>query len=259
MTDSSSVTATAPGATDASPGAAPAEADRLSPTGRRVRAFVTVAGALLLLAGTLWGQDDHFPFGPFRMYAHSAERDGFVRSSRLEGVNAEGERFKLTDASTGLRRAEIEGQIGRFREDGRRLASVADAYHARHPDSPELVLVEILQRRYQLKGGDPTGEVTEAQIAVWTADGFEDLADFEGRVEGSEPAIVAEALAAAPEPEAPGPEATTDEASDAERADAGAAPAGQDDAAGGVATERTDAGQAPAGEADAGTGAGGGG
>jgi hypothetical protein len=226
MKDSSSVTATAPGAIDASPGAAPAEAERLSPAGRRVRALVTVAGVLLLLAGTLWGQDDHFPFGPFRMYAHSAKQDGIVRSSRLEGVNAEGERFKLTDASTGLRRAEIEGQIGRFREDGDRLASVADAYHARHPDAPELVLVEILQRRYELKDGNPTGEVDEAQIAVWTADGFEGLADFEGRVEGSEPAVVAEAMADGAEPDDPVPGSEADEVSDAGPAEAGAGTSG---------------------------------
>jgi hypothetical protein len=195
MTDSSSVTATAPGTTDAPPTAAPPAGDRLSATGRRVRGLVTVVGFLLLVAGTLWGQDDHFPFGPFRMYAHSAKPDGFVRSSRLEGVNAEGERFKLTDAATGLRRAEIEGQISRFEADGDRLSAVADAYHARHPDEPELVLVEILQRRYQLEDGDPTGEVTEVQIAVWTADGFEDLADYDDRVEGSEADIVADALA----------------------------------------------------------------
>jgi hypothetical protein len=198
MTDSSLVNAAATGTTDG-PSPAPVTAtERLSPTGRRLRALVTVGGALLLLAGTLWGQDDHFPFGPFRMYAHSAKEDGVVRSARVEGVNAEGERFKLTDASTGLRRAEVEGQIPRFSQDGDRLRAVADGYRARHPDAPELVLVEILQRRYHLEDGEPTGEVTEAQLAVWVADGFEELADYEGRVAGEEPEIVADALTDAP-------------------------------------------------------------
>lgn len=154
----------------------------LSPAGRRIRLIATVVGALLLLYGTLEGSDDHFPFGPFRMYAHANEPDGLVRSSRVEAVNAEGDRFKLTDASTGLRRAEIEGQLQRFQEDGTRLRFVAEAYHARHPDAPPLVLVEILQRRYRLEDGQPTGRVTERQMAAWTAPGYEELADYAARI-----------------------------------------------------------------------------
>ena len=192
MTDFALVTAVSPDASAAGPSAeAPPDAgDRLSRAGRWVRVAVTVAGCGLLLAGTLWGQDDHFPFGPFRMFAHSAKRDGVVNSARLEAVNADGERFKLSDTSTGLRRAEIEGQMGRFRADGRRLGAVADAYADRHPDAPPLVLVEILQRRYQLEDGEPSGEVTERQVAAWVAPGYEALADYDDRVEGAEAAIV---------------------------------------------------------------------
>jgi hypothetical protein len=182
-------------ATDERAGAAPD--DRLSSRGRWVRVLVTVVAFGVLLSGTIWGQDDDFPFGPFRMYAHSAKQDGVVRSARVEGVNVEGERFKLTDASTGLRRAEVEGQIPRFRGRPARLEAVADAYHARHPDAPELVLVEILQRQYHLEEGEPTGEVTEVQVAVWAEDGFGGLADYENRVEDGEAEIVAEARAAA--------------------------------------------------------------
>lgn len=224
MTDSSLVT-TAPEAIEGSTtavhaqgaatddrAAAPAPDDRLSSRGRWVRALVTVVAFGVLLAGTVRGQDDDFPFGPFRMYAHSARNDGIVRSARVEGVNIEGERFKLTEASTGLRRAEIEGQIPRFRERPARLEAVAEAYHARHPDAPELVLVEILQRRYRLEDGDPTGEVTEVQVAVWAEEGFDGLADYENRVEGGEAEIVADARAAA------GGEATDPAATDPEAA-----------------------------------------
>jgi hypothetical protein len=207
MTDSTPVTAapeTTEGSTTAGspPGPVSGErapeappVDRLSRRGRWVRGLVTVVTFGVLFAGTVWGQDDDFPFGPFRMYAHSAKQDGIVRSARVEGVNVEGERFKLTDASTGLRRAEIEGQIPRFRQRPARLEAVAEAYHARHPDAPELVLVEILQRQYHLEDGDPTGEVTEVQVAAWAEDGFESLADYEDRVEGGEAEIVAEAVA----------------------------------------------------------------
>lgn len=234
MTDSTPVTAapeTTEGSTSAGSPPGPATdgraaetlpTDRLSPRGRWARVLVTVVTFSLLLAGTVWGQDDDFPFGPFRMYAHSAKQDGIVRSARVEGVNVEGERFKLTDASTGLRRAEIEGQIPRFRQRPARLEAVAEAYHARHPDAPELVLVEILQRQYHLEDGDPTGEVTEVQVAAWAEDGFAALADYEGRVEGDEAEIVAEAVAessseSAAEPDADGgPEADAESTTDAQ-------------------------------------------
>jgi hypothetical protein len=56
--------------------------------------------------------------------------------------------------------------------------------------------VEVLQRQYELVDGQPSGEVTERQVAVWTASGFEALAPYEGRDEDAEAGIVAEALAA---------------------------------------------------------------
>jgi hypothetical protein len=65
---------------------------------------------------------------------------------------------------------------------------VAEAYHARHPDAPELVLVEILQRRYHLVDGEPSGEVTEVQVAAWAAPGYEDLADYDARIAAEEEA-----------------------------------------------------------------------
>ena len=187
MTDSSAVTAPGP------PAPAPADDDapavvRASPRARRVLSGVTVLVTAFLLWGTFWGTDDHFPFGPFRMYANASATNGVVRSARVEAVDETGRRFKLSDASTGLRRAEIEGQMPRFREDGDRLEAVADAFHARHPDAPELVLVEILQRRYHLVDGEPSGEVTEVQVAAWAAPGHEDLADYEARIAAEEAA-----------------------------------------------------------------------
>jgi hypothetical protein len=205
------------------PAGRPPTTVRLSPWGRRARLVVTVVGGLLLLAGTFWGTDDNFPFGPFKMYANANDINGIVRSARLEAVNAEGERFKLSDASTGLRRAEIEGQIPRFREDGDRLEAVGDAYHARHPGEPELVLVEILQRRYHLDDGQPSGEVTEVQVAAWAAPGHEDLADYDARI-AAEQAEAEEAEAA--ESDA-GTSAGESDAGEADGAQAGDATGGR--------------------------------
>jgi len=87
-----------------------------------------VAGAVLLaavLAGTLWGQDDDFPVGPFRMYATAARPTGAVRTAELFGVRADGTRVLLQAHDVGLRRAELEGQLPRFRRDPSLLGALA--------------------------------------------------------------------------------------------------------------------------------------
>jgi len=145
-------------------------AGKLTTRGRRLRAIVTVVGAVVLLWGTFWGTDDDFPFGPFKMYSHANSPDGFVSSNRLEAVDGSGRRLKLTDSATGLRRSEIEGQIPGFLDDPELLGAVADAYAARHPDAPPLARIEIIRRRYQLEDHEPTGDVAETVVVSWDAE-----------------------------------------------------------------------------------------
>ena len=61
----------------------PTEAiEAVSRAGWAARWAVTVIALALLLAGTFVGQDDDFPFGPFRMYSTTAQLNGPVRSTR---------------------------------------------------------------------------------------------------------------------------------------------------------------------------------
>ena len=78
--------------------------------GRRVRVVATLITGVLLLAGTLWGTDDDFPFGPFRMYSTAPDPNGAARDTRVEGVDADGRTVAITEGNSGIRRAEIEGQ-----------------------------------------------------------------------------------------------------------------------------------------------------
>jgi hypothetical protein len=132
-----------------------------------VRLGVTVAVFALLIVGTAWGDDDHFPFGPFRMYSTTHHVDEPVESTRLEAVNAEGHRFLLSGTLTGFKRAELEGQLDRIQRDPAMLESVADAYHHANPRKPELVTVEVIVRHYGLADGKPTGEHTDTVLATW--------------------------------------------------------------------------------------------
>ena len=77
--------------------------DMLTSRGRMVRVAVAAVGLALLLAGTLWGQDDDFPVGPFRMYATAARPTGNVRTAELWGVRPDEVRGKsLLNLDIGL-------------------------------------------------------------------------------------------------------------------------------------------------------------
>jgi hypothetical protein len=146
-------------------------AGSLDRRGRLARLVVTAVAGALLLAGTVIGQDDAFPFGPFRMYSTTDSLNAPVKSTRMEAVDTDGRRFALRGESVGLRRAEIEGQLTRFREEPALLGAVATAYHRRIPDRPELARVEIITRHFALKDGHPTGAHHDTVDVSWTADG----------------------------------------------------------------------------------------
>ncbi|MBK5307812.1 MAG: hypothetical protein JJD92_14100 [Frankiaceae bacterium] len=139
----------------------------LTAAGRRARVVVTVLVFGLLLAGTAFGDDDAFPFGPFRMYSTRDDPDGLVVSTRVEAVDRTGRLLVVPDTATGLRRAEIEGQVGRFRADPALLAELSRAHDRLHPDEPAYDLVRVVERRYRLRDSRPTGEQAEQVVAEW--------------------------------------------------------------------------------------------
>nr|MDT0658231.1 hypothetical protein [Micromonospora sp. DSM 115978] len=143
--------------------------ETLTGRGRAVRVLCTLTAGALLLAGTIWGQDDHFPFGPFRMYAGSNPPNDPAPDTRVEGVDANGTVVDLGQQNTGIRRAEIEGQQSRYEADPALLRQVAEAYAERHPDAPALVEVRIVIRWHGIRDGRPTGEYVDETAARWPA------------------------------------------------------------------------------------------
>jgi hypothetical protein len=146
--------------------------DTLTAAGRTGRLLATLVVGVLLLAGTIWGVDDDFPFGPFRMYSTAPGPDEPAPDTRVEGVEggggATGGRVvPLTERNTGIRRAEIEGQLAAYQADPSRLRQVADAYASHNPDAPALVEVRIVIRREGVKDSRPTGTHTDETVARW--------------------------------------------------------------------------------------------
>jgi hypothetical protein len=138
----------------------------LTTTGRSLR--VLIAGALLALTliGTVWGQDSAFPFGPFRMYSTRDEPNGRVRSTQIEGVTADGRRLVITGTETALRRAEVEGQMHRFRTHPELLATLAAAYQRRHHGA-RLKAVEIVVHDYGLDHSRAAKNDKRSVLARW--------------------------------------------------------------------------------------------
>jgi hypothetical protein len=140
---------------------------RLGPAGRAWRLAAAGIVLALLLAGTVWGDDDEFPFGPFRMYSTRADPNAAVVSTRTVGLTPEGEEVRLSGGEVGLRRAEFEGQLDRLEDEPELLGLLADAYAERHPSAPEMVAVQVVQRRFELVDGRQTGEFTDRVLVEY--------------------------------------------------------------------------------------------
>lgn len=132
-----------------------------------VRLGVTGLVLGLLVAGTVVGSDDHFPFGPFSMYSSAHDPNAGVVSNTVEAVLDDGRVVAVSDGDTGMRRAEVEGQLPRFIEDPQVLEQLAVAHERRSPDAPRYAAVRVVRRSYQLRDGRPVGAVTEEVVAEW--------------------------------------------------------------------------------------------
>ncbi|HZC53856.1 MAG TPA: hypothetical protein VE441_15355 [Mycobacterium sp.] len=87
--------------------------------------------AVLVLAGTVRGGDDDFPFGPFRMYSTRDDPDGVVRELRVQVVTESGQVVDVTNTAGAPRRAELEGRLNDLVAHRAELAKLAPLYAAR--------------------------------------------------------------------------------------------------------------------------------
>ena len=138
----------------------------LTTTGRRVRAGISALVLILLLVGTFWGEDDNFPFGPYRMYSTRNEPNGTINAVKLRGINEFGEEFDIPTKTLGLRPAEINGQITRFEDDSLLASHLAESYHRFNPDKPPLVQLEVIHTIYEFEGGKPVSS-SELVRGTW--------------------------------------------------------------------------------------------
>ena len=142
---------------------------RLSGPARWWRTALALAALALLVDGTLRGNDDRWPFAPMSQYAFAVDLDGEIRSTHVRAVTVDGDEqvVPLSPGGVGLRRAEVEGQLGRFVADPSLLEAIAAAHARRHPDAARYARLDLVQDVSRLRAGSVTGTRTE-RLATWT-------------------------------------------------------------------------------------------
>jgi hypothetical protein len=141
----------------------------LTAGGRARRLVAVTLVGLVLLAGTAVGSDDWFPLGPFRMYTNEAGPTGIVRVVTIHAVDADGRALQVEERDVGLRRAEYEGQLHRFRDDPTLLGAIADAYASVHPDRPPLVELRLDEEVRRVADRIVQPDVERRTVAEWQA------------------------------------------------------------------------------------------
>ncbi len=140
-------------------------------TGGRTRRMLA-AGAVITLAvaGTFVGQDDHFPFGPHRMFSTRNELNGRVDSAHLTFTFADGtvRPIDIDSHIVGLRRAEVEGLEEHLVARPQLLRLLADVYEKFNPSEPEVVAAELIESTTDLEQGQPVGRPTTRVVAAWS-------------------------------------------------------------------------------------------
>ncbi len=126
-----------------------------------------VVGALFYTSA--YGSNDAFPLGPMTQFAFSVKNDGGTISSYwLEADTAAGAHVKLSfDAvGTGMKRAEIEGQMSRIVRDPSLLQGIADGQRRLHPGQPRLTRIYVVQEIKKLKSGKVVSTMRQNRV-VW--------------------------------------------------------------------------------------------
>ena len=149
-----------------------AEPIRLSPLGRAWRVVLVLLLTAGFLAGSLVGQDDWWPFSPWRMFSTSTPPSASVVSLRIDvqsGSDRSWQPASLNPHTVGLNRAEVEGRIPQMTADPAILGTLAEAHSRLRPDDPVWRGVRIVRHEVVLADRVPTGEIRESTVIEWTA------------------------------------------------------------------------------------------
>jgi hypothetical protein len=146
---------------------------RLGGPSKAWRTVVVLLLAAGFCAGSLVGDDDWWPFSPWRMFSTSQAPSGSVWSTGIEVQTADAPGrwvpAPLTPENTGLNRAEVEGRIPQVTADPERLGTLAASHARLRPDAPAWTSLRVVRRLIVVVDRKPTGEVRTEVLAQWSA------------------------------------------------------------------------------------------
>ncbi|GAA3637987.1 hypothetical protein GCM10022223_66130 [Kineosporia mesophila] len=130
------------------------------------RAAALAAGTLLVINGSVFGNDVYWPFGPMSQFAFRTGTNDVIRSTFLAAVDEDGmlQRVTLSPANLGIARAEIEGQQPRFVREPDMLSDLAANYRRIHPGVPELTQLWLCEKVTKLHNGRDAGSTTQTVV-----------------------------------------------------------------------------------------------
>jgi hypothetical protein len=156
------VTSTAETPTDA------ATTSRRRTRGRTWRMVLAAAVIVPAFLGQIIGTDDAWPFAPFRMFAAPTPRTSSIVYPQFAGTRADGTVVHLYPDDFGVRRAEVEPNIGPgYVLPAALLADLATSYNERHPGK-ELVRLDLHRVGQRLVDGRPGAKVDQL-VQTWEA------------------------------------------------------------------------------------------
>lgn len=140
----------------------------LSARARHVRLVLAGVCVALLCVGTFWGDDDAFPFGPFRMYSTSTPPNGNIHVMVLEARMPDGSwrEVPLDSSAVGVNRAEVEGQIPRFQAAPALVGRLVEAHDRLRPAEPRWTGARLVMRYLKLRDRRFVG-TEEKVVAQW--------------------------------------------------------------------------------------------
>jgi hypothetical protein len=148
------------------------EVIRLSGGRRGLLVVLLLAVAGLFLAGTAVGQDDWWPFGPWRMYATSTAPSGSIYSTRIDVRTVADPAWTpapLNPDVVGLNRAEVEGRIPQLTADPAMLGTLARSHARLRAHEAAWTGVRVVRSQIVLSHGRQTGQVIDTTLAQWVA------------------------------------------------------------------------------------------